>query len=60
MANAKRCDRCKKFYLHDKLSDDINAFQFLCVYFKEVIIYDKPKDLCPDCIEKLKLWLEGE
>ena len=68
--NAKKCDRCKKYYdeyagIH-KRSEEGTVFQNYEIPYNQLIInnhtYSKsvPKkcfDLCPDCMIELYKWL---
>lgn len=63
MSNAKKCDRCKKFYLE---SDDIKtrpAYAGLKVFNVELKDADRARirgfDLCATCASKLDLFLNG-
>lgn len=55
MANAKRCDRCNRFY---NSNDDFKP------HYKMVSISPKPSnykrnvDLCQDCLKELENWFE--
>lgn len=54
--NAKKCDRCGKFYEHYNGDDIIMSHNFFkAVYGKRTY------DLCPECMEKLREWFkEGD
>ena len=72
MANAKKCDRCGKFYTSSEKRLDSQGR-----YLKGITMdglkytyspgcinqtctkYQKQVDLCPDCSEKLILWLNA-
>ena len=57
--NAKRCDRCKKFYDDDEA---LERFTLSDPRWRYDITYDAHpygvivKDLCPDCRESLYSW----
>lgn len=61
--NAKRCDRCKKYY--DKNSKNETVGRIHGGVIEGIVTYttgsnlDKYFDLCDDCIDDLKEWLKG-
>lgn len=63
MDNAKQCDRCGAFYKENiRFAKDINferkTISGMC--FRSVGGFSTDyTDLCDDCIEKLKLFLNG-
>lgn len=61
--DAKKCDRCRKFY------DEYNIRSFDCdpnavaLYQKQndgIYYIVKKYDLCPDCMAELQEWLSKE
>lgn len=63
MSKAKKCDRCKKFYLE---TDDIKirpAYAELKIFSVELKgmggTHIRGFDLCADCASKLDLFLKG-
>lgn len=61
MANAKKCDRCGKFYEFGDLGVSKSGSFVTGVAFKRHtnVNYDCYVDLCKDCIEDLKRFLDG-
>lgn len=59
MANAKKCDRCRKYY--DKnLEKDIYGKRIVGVCFvNEVDQSVQDKDLCDECIVKFRNFMVG-
>lgn len=64
MANAKKCDRCGKFY--ERYDTDVNGFpaNSLAVLKEATLdeLLDRAKlrffiDLCPDCMNDFTKWL---
>ena len=60
MSNAKRCDKCKNFYMND-VTCFVDGEADWCKY--SVIRNDHPHfqtevDLCPACRDKLVRWLK--
>lgn len=49
MSEAKKCDRCKKFY------EPFNPGLFIVKGMLTRIV-----DLCPNCTDTLKKWLKGD
>jgi hypothetical protein len=61
MANAKRCDRCGKFYVVGEKSfrirnSKVGALKVLDINGYYII----EMDLCDECVEKLDRFLKGE
>lgn len=60
MANAKRCDTCGKFYMHEDKEFTVNGYKVA-----EVILaansggYIERYDVCDECAEKIYNLLEG-
>ena len=57
MALAYKCDRCGSFY------EDPAPYSFvsrLTVIETREIVPHKIKDLCPDCTEKLRKFMDGK
>lgn len=54
MSNAKKCDRCGRFYLIKDISDGCTAS---IREFDNTNYVIRDMDLCPDCSEKLERWL---
>ena len=50
MADAKRCDRCRNFYMTDDIKMSISTGVGETV---------KTYDLCPKCSEKLKFFMDN-
>lgn len=68
--NAKKCDRCRKFYepyrgVNPMLPGDsctkyFYPYNYLGFYNDiETAAPDKYVDLCPNCMEQLRKWLEA-
>lgn len=65
MANAKKCDRCGKYY-HEC---DPNPFENLAIAFERIATPPSEQkcittietflDLCPSCSKSLKSWVKG-
>lgn len=54
MSDAKKCDRCGKFYDAYEPINDASGFRFINSWNGALQgIYD----LCPDCMEELTKWL---
>lgn len=76
MANAKKCDRCGKFYTDTSAEDIakkfINNGAIKLSLFNEIITFshmtssirtgaeEKTIDLCPSCMEELQEFLRGD
>lgn len=64
MANAKKCDRCGKYYDGNELYHDSTNFGKSCTDGMAFTTtngeYCKEHDLCDECIGLLKEWLKGE
>lgn len=63
MANAKKCDRCGKFYekniLYSKIVNSTKTHvDGVCMTVTAGFHVD-PMDLCDDCLHKLGLFLSG-
>lgn len=61
MAKALKCDRCGKFFCIDdmrKLHDD-DEFVYYVVKSLYSSSRDNMYDICPNCYEQLKAWMEG-
>ena len=61
MANAKKCDRCGKFYVSDfKTCVSLTTYDNMqrAVGFDCGLLPDL--DLCPDCVESFKQWWANE
>ena len=60
MANAKKCDRCGKFYeLYNIANDDVkpNCVAAVNCDFKGIYTKDIMYDLCPECMTEFKKWM---
>ena len=55
MSNAKKCDRCGKYYPHPGLNG-----QYVTVVNDKWKMAGECFDLCDECMRKLVKWLEGE
>lgn len=58
MADAKKCDRCKNFYM----PDDIEIYgirKIIMSVFNGAGDIDKSYDLCPKCSKKLKNFMDS-
>lgn len=58
MADAKRCDRCRNFYM----TDDIEMYGITRIkrsIFTGVGETVKTYDLCPKCSEKFKIFMDN-
>ena len=53
--DAKKCDRCRKFYLPNKESGACDAIQ----KYKRFGCCDTEKiyDICPECMESFERWV---
>lgn len=65
MANAKKCDRCGRFYDYYGMKKSCSFRNAMTIYYKskENIVLDSSKnhyDLCPLCMEQLVGWLTKE
>lgn len=54
MSDAKKCDRCGRFFERDEQSCEMRITQDLLDF------RHKHYDLCPDCMSKLERWLSNE
>ena len=65
MANAKRCDRCGKFYQEvdpngiEALANAFRRFGTPQRVLQQIYVIEKFLDLCPSCSESLKRWAKG-
>lgn len=64
MSNAKRCDRCGKYYeLNPKnLPGTKTGPKYSVTYYKQLNtlgVEVESFDLCPDCAEQLVYWAEN-
>lgn len=61
MANAKRCDRCGKFYMNDDSKITIGGLyvDYISLISTGGSVIDR-HDLCNDCVEHLLEWLDNE
>lgn len=61
MANAKRGDRCGKFYMNDDSRFKSRGIyvDYISLISKNGSVIDK-YDLCNDCLEHLVKWLHNE
>lgn len=61
MANAKRCDRCGKFYMNDDSRFKSRGIyvDYISLISKNGSVIDK-YDLCNNCLEHLVKWLDNE
>ena len=59
--NAKRCDRCKKFYERNEMKYKGKMIDGFCLTsWGSALCYSR-KDLCDDCLKSLDKWfLDGE
>lgn len=55
MANAKRCDRCNRFYNH--YEEKKPGFKMVKIS-QTSSNYKKNVDLCPKCLEELEDWFD--
>ena len=60
MAIAKKCDRCGKY--HDIYNDKENPHSIIPANanFRNQYYSHKIINLCPDCMNELKKWLENK
>ena len=62
MANAKKCDRCGKYYDNNEpyvVGGRISAIDGIAFTLKDGSVVN-PVDLCDECIRLLEKWLKGE
>lgn len=61
MADAKKCDRCKKLFEVEKSYNGVPVFTKIVYFYQSAIsssIYDKNRiDLCPECEKSFDAWL---
>ena len=65
MANAKKCDRCGKYYDKNEsklrgVSGNLVGVSFVRRDCNSYGCYVEEKDLCDECIEEFKLFLKKE
>lgn len=60
MADAKKCDRCGKYYAESEQKYTVDSFRVGCIKLVSVsgVCIDK-YDLCDDCIKKLMIFLDN-
>lgn len=59
--NARQCDRCGKLYKEYGVErHDNNAIMLISMKMDGTYLEDIPKDLCPECLEEFKTFMEGE
>ena len=60
MANAKKCDRCGKFYTSSEKKINSKGFYLRSVILDRIDCVDpKEIDLCSDCRSFIILWLDA-
>ena len=52
MADAKKCDRCGKYYDKNDRKMWLYNYQGMC--------YDKPFDICSECLTELERWFNKD
>lgn len=57
--DAKKCDRCGKFYLPDNNSSQCNAIQKY-KRFGGICGDDKIYDVCPECMKSFERWVSND
>ena len=59
--NAKKCDRCKKFYERNTVKYKGQFIDGICLTNRRQSVSFSHKDLCDACLESLDEWLmDGE
>lgn len=54
MADAKKCDRCGKFYIQRRDADPSASIELK--FYNSHICTTRYLDLCPDCFESFTNW----
>lgn len=62
MANAKKCDRCGKFYekYTKKLKDGSIVNGIIVIGSGFPVTDENFEDLCPECMKELEKWMEAK
>ena len=66
MANAKKCDRCGKYYEEreatpiETLAHSMEALIVPKTVMQNISVIERILDLCPSCSESLKRWANGK
>lgn len=63
MAKALKCDRCGKFFQIDdmeRLHGNDEKVYYLVKRLGGGVHRDEMYDICPDCYDQLKCWMEGK
>lgn len=59
--DARQCDRCGNLYKEYGIEKrDNNAVMLVSLNMDGGYLEDIPKDLCPECLEEFKTFMEGE
>lgn len=62
--NARKCDRCGKFYekygIKSGCSNKPNGILYATLYDDHTYYSSKSFDLCPECMDELKKWISEE
>ena len=61
MAKALKCDRCGKFFCVSDMEKLYGNDELIYHIIKDIhgSRYDAMYDICPNCYEQLKAWMEG-
>lgn len=58
--DAKKCDRCGKYYDYYQDQHCNNGFSLVCISKSGNVSRNTTHDLCSECLIKLKKFLKGE
>ena len=66
MADAKKCDRCGKYYQKaqptalESLADSLRAIVTPQRVTAQISVIETFLDLCPSCSKSLRIWAKGD